>query len=75
MAGRYIRYYRTKAGLTQEQLAIKANISQSHLSDIETCKKSPTVRVLYSIAKALDVCPGVLLEYKCNCCCKKKSRL
>jgi transcriptional regulator with XRE-family HTH domain len=40
---------------TAEQVAFIADISKSYLSAILRCKKSPTIRTLEKIARALDV--------------------
>ena len=43
------------AGLTQEQLAFKADIPRNYVSLLELDEKSPTVQVLLRICKALGV--------------------
>jgi transcriptional regulator with XRE-family HTH domain len=51
-----IKDMRKKAGLTQEQLSKLANISISHISDLETGKKyasAPTLWVLADVLKCL----------------------
>ena len=52
-----IAYYRKKAGLTQEGLAIKANLSRGYLSQIEAknVAKAPSLEMIFNIAKALKV--------------------
>lgn len=45
---------RKLAGLTQEQLAEKSGLPQSHISRIETGKHSPSHATLEKIAKALN---------------------
>jgi len=51
-------------GLSQEQLAEKANISRSHLSSIEAPNivRPFSLEVLYNIADALQIHPGDLLH-------------
>ncbi len=49
--------------LTQTRLAKKAKMSQSYLSELESNKKSPTLRQLCKIADALGVKPGELVYY------------
>jgi len=51
-------------GLTQEEFAIKAKISRSHLSSIEAPNiiRPFSVEVLYNIADALGVRAGDLLN-------------
>lgn len=50
-----IRDARKKAGLTQEELAEKAGLPQSHISRLEQQKHSPTAKTLEKIAKALGI--------------------
>ena len=50
-----IRDYRKKAGLTQEQLAEKAGLPQSHISRIENGKHSPSNKTQQKIAEAYGV--------------------
>lgn len=51
-------------GMSQEELAEKANISRSHLSSIEAPNiiRSFSLEVLYNIADALNISPGELLN-------------
>lgn len=56
---RHISYYRTKAGLTQKQLADKAGISRSYLSHLES-PNTPhkcSLDTLFSICYALNIKP------------------
>ena len=50
--GLNIAFYRRRAGLTQEQLAEKLDISRSHLSALE------------DLARALGTTPSKLLEFR-----------
>lgn len=54
-AGRRIAQARTDKGYSQATLAEKANISVSHLSNIERGRKSLSAEVLLRIAEALQV--------------------
>ena len=58
-----IKEIRLEKRLTQTQLAKKAKISQSYLSELESNKKSPTLRQLCKIADALGVMPSELVYY------------
>lgn len=49
-----VKEIRELLGLTQEEIATKANISRPFLSDIENGKKVPTINVAFSIARALN---------------------
>ena len=53
---------RKERGLTQEQLAHKANIERSYMGAIERGEKNPTLKKLYSISNALKVKPNKLLS-------------
>lgn len=48
-----IRNERIKKGLTQEQLANRLDTVSSYISDIETGRKKPSIRMLYLIASEL----------------------
>jgi transcriptional regulator with XRE-family HTH domain len=50
-----IRFYRTRHGWSQTDLAEKADLSTNFLSDIETCKKWPSPETLERIAKGLKI--------------------
>jgi transcriptional regulator with XRE-family HTH domain len=63
-----IKHYRIYRGLSQHELAAKVGISQGYLSELEKNMKSPTVRMLYAIANALEICPKELLECHCKEC-------
>ena len=52
-----IKRIRTEQGVSQLELANKANFSQSFLANVESGKKKPSVMTLIRIAKALDVNP------------------
>ena len=53
--GEKIRCERIKAGLTQEQLAEKANLARNYIGNIERAEYKVTVETLAQIAKALGV--------------------
>lgn len=50
-----IKDLRKNKNLTQKQLAEKAGLSQSTISDIEDGTKSPRLKTLDKIATALDI--------------------
>lgn len=60
--GDYLRGQRKLANLTLRQLADMAGVSNPYLSQIERGIHVPSVRVIKSIAKALDVQAEVLLS-------------
>ncbi len=58
-----IRKLREAEGLTQEQLAQRAKVSQAYLSRLEAGqRKAPTIRIAQRLAKALGVPVAALLE-------------
>lgn len=64
LIGLRIQKFRKARGLTQAQLAKKANISMSYLSKIEAqnCDKTFSLEVLFEIADALQIHAAELLE-------------
>ena len=64
--GLKIAYYRKLEGLTQIQLAEKANISRGYMSAIEAPNMivKVSLEVLFGIAKALQVEPEKLLAFR-----------
>ena len=59
-----LRALREKAGMTQEQLAIKARIRQATLSNLETGKSTRiTFAALGRLAKILAADPGDFFEW------------
>src|SRR3989449_4497097 len=59
--GRHIRDERRRRGLSLEELAARASVSRSMLSDVERGGKAPTVLVLDRIATGLDTSIARLL--------------
>jgi transcriptional regulator with XRE-family HTH domain len=53
--GKELRRVRLRAGLSQEELAFKADISRNYVSLLERDEKSPTVQTLFRICRALGV--------------------
>ena len=52
-----IRNIRTAKRLSQLELSVRANMSQSFIANIETGKKDPSAMTLIRIACALEVSP------------------
>jgi len=53
--GKRIQSLRKKAGLTQLELAEKANLSLKHLGEIERGRGNPTLESLHNLSVALDI--------------------
>lgn len=53
--GERIRYYRMLRGMSQEALALEANINAAFVGHLERGLKSPTVTTLEKITDALNI--------------------
>jgi len=56
-----IKRYRRTAGLSQEELALRAGVDRTYISAIERCRYSASVDVLDRIARELGVDAAALL--------------
>ena len=62
--GQLIRYHRGRLGLTQEQLAARAEVSPATVVRMEAGQiKRPRIGTLQSLASALGVDPGEFLAF------------
>lgn len=59
--GRAVRVVRTRAKLTQKDLALASEVGARRISDIEQGRINPTLRTIDAIAKGLEVRPSDLL--------------
>jgi len=59
--GLAVKNYRQALGLTQEELAWRANLHRSYVADIERGGRNVTLRIITSLAQALQVSVGGLL--------------
>ena len=50
-----LKVWRTRRGLTQTEIAERLGVSQSHFSRLELGKKSPSLRTLDRLARALEI--------------------
>lgn len=55
MIGYRIRAKRSHSGLSQQELAEKADLSVTYLSSIENARKKPSLRSLMCVSEALDI--------------------
>lgn len=53
--GKKIQKFRKHIGITQEKFAEKVHLSRTHMGHIEQGRKSPSLKVINRIAKALNV--------------------
>ncbi len=55
LVGRNVRRARIEQGLTQEELADRANTSQFYISSLEAGRRNPTVETVHTLAVALGL--------------------
>ena len=60
--GQVIADLRRAAKLSQEELAHRASLHRTHISQIERGLKSPTIATLQGIAKALDTSASKIMR-------------
>ena len=60
--GRNLRLERTRAALTQEQLAALVGTSQGHLSEIERGETWTSLEMVERLVTALGVRPAVMFD-------------
>ena len=60
--GRNLRDHRTRRGLSQEQLALDADMKRSYVSDLERGTRNPSVKAIARLATALHMAPWELLR-------------
>ena len=61
LVGQNVRRLPAEAGLSQEKLALEAELDRTYVSGVERGVRNPTVTVLARIAKALKTDPDKLL--------------
>ena len=57
-----LKYYRNKAGLTQEKLAEKIGMSTAYIGDMEARERFPSAETIDKIAEALNVRTSLLFD-------------
>lgn len=63
--GDALRRSRLRAGITQEELAARADVHPTYVGEIERGEKDVSVRVLAALAHALDTTASELLAGVC----------
>ena len=61
--GQSVRYIQMKKGISQEELAFRANLNMNSISTLERGLNNVKIKTLYAIAEALEV----KIEYILNC--------
>lgn len=62
LIGQQVRKLRKARNMTLEQVSVRAGISLTHLGALERSEKEWKVRRLSSVAAALGVTPGAILD-------------
>lgn len=57
-----IKRLRKEQGISQEKLALKAEIDRSYMSELERCLANPSIDALLRISNALEVATSELLQ-------------
>ncbi len=60
--GANVRKFRRKGGHSQEAFADLAGLARSYMSEVESGRRNPTLKVVERIARALEVKPARLLD-------------
>ena len=63
LIGKAIRAYRKQMGISQEQLAVDADIDRSYLGGIERGEHNFAIITLIKISIALNIKPKSLIEF------------
>ena len=62
MLGEILKSAREQAGLTQEALALAAEVDRSYISQLERGLKSPTGSMLFRLCQAMNASPAELID-------------
>jgi transcriptional regulator with XRE-family HTH domain len=60
--GRVLREQRAELGVSQEELALIAEVDRTFVSQMERGMRQPTLTTLVKLARALEVQPSVLIS-------------
>jgi transcriptional regulator with XRE-family HTH domain len=60
--GRILREQRNSSELSQEQLALNADVDRTFVSQMERGIRQPTLTTLFKLARALEVQPSTLVS-------------
>ncbi len=55
---------RKQAGFTQQQLAFETGLTQPHIALLEKGKANPTISVICTIARTMEIAPEEFLKFK-----------
>ena len=64
LVGQNVKIYRGRLGISQEELAFRADLHRTYVSGVERGIRTPTVVIIERLAKALEVEAAALLAAK-----------
>jgi transcriptional regulator with XRE-family HTH domain len=59
--GEVLRECRKKSGISQEQLALKADLDRTYISLLERGLRQPTLETLFRLATVLEIAPATMI--------------
>ena len=59
--GATIRERRKELGMSQESLASEADVDRTYVGGLERGSRNPTLKILWRLARALDLSPAELI--------------
>lgn len=60
--GKVLREIRNERNLSQEQLALKADVDRTFVSMLERGVRQPTIETIFRLAKVLKTQPSLLIK-------------
>lgn len=57
-----LRKLRAEAGLTQEQVAVRAGVTREYVSMLEAGRNTPTIDVFIRLCRAVDAKPATVVR-------------
>jgi transcriptional regulator with XRE-family HTH domain len=60
--GKTLKSRRCSSNLSQEQLGLKSGLSRPYISELEMCKKDPSLFTIFKLSDALKVKPSFFIE-------------
>ena len=60
--GNVLKQLRNDKGLSQEELGFESGYHRTYISLLERGKKSPSLKTIFQLAKALDVDPSEIMK-------------
>lgn len=64
LVGSNVRHWRLRLGVSQEELAFRADLHRTYVNGVERGIRNPTTLILGRLAKALGIEPDQLLSNK-----------